>query len=296
VGVNFGATDGPAPGTLRVPTSPLQGEVKNYFWLLLALAFPAVLVNLGHGHNGFLSAGLIGGGLALLDKRPVAAGILFGLMSYKPQFGLLIPLALIAGGHWRAFLSAAATAVVLVIATTLAFGPDVWRAFFESMQLTRTEVLEAGGTGWHKIQSAFAWMRLWGGGVTLAYMAQGAVTLAAASAVIWLWRSDAVFALKAAVLAIGAMLATPYSLDYDMMVLAVAIAFLAADGLRRGFAPWEKSALALLWIVPLAARSIAEFAFVPIGLWAMLTVFALVVRRAALESVEWAGAPRIAAE
>ena len=67
----------------------------------------------------------------------------------------------------------------------------------------------------------------------------------------------AAFALKAAALLIGTMLATPYSLDYDLMLLAPAIAFLAADGIERGFAPYEKTVLAALWLVPLIARSVA---------------------------------------
>ncbi|HXF89884.1 MAG TPA: glycosyltransferase family 87 protein [Xanthobacteraceae bacterium] len=259
-----------------------QGNrVNSNLWILLALAFPAVLINIGHGHNGFLTAALIGGGLALIDRRPIAAGILFGLMSYKPQFGIMIPLVLMATGRWRVFCAASATVAALGLATLLAFGAEVWRAFFDSAQLTRLVVLEAGGTGWHKIQSVFAWVRLWGGGVALAYAAQGAVMLAAAVALIRLWRSEAAFALKAAGLVLGALLATPYSLDYDMMVLAPAIAFLAADGLQRGFAPWEKSALAWLWFVPLVARSIAEYAFIPLGIWTMLGVFVLVLRRAA---------------
>ena len=264
--------------------SPAKEEAKNKIWLLLAIAFPAVMVNLGHGHNGFLSAALMGGALVLLDRRPVLAGILFGLLSYKPQFGLLIPLVLIVSGRWRILTAAAATVAVLILITTLAFGTEVWRAFFASMHFTRVEVLEAGGTGWHKIQSVFAWVRMWGGGLPLAYAAQGAATLAAAGALVWLWRSEAAFPLKAAALAIGAILATPYSLDYDMMVLAPAIAYLAADGLSRGFGPWEKSALALLWLVPLIARTSAEHTLVPIGVCAMLAVFVLVLRRAVSEA------------
>src|SRR5262249_52824954 len=152
------------------------------------LGFPAVLVNLGHGQNGFLSAALIGGALALLDKRPVIAGILFGLLSYKPQFGVLIPLALIADGRWRAFLSAAVTVAILVAATTLAFGPEIWSAFFDSTRPTRVIILEAGSTGWQKIQSVFSWVRMWGGSVPLAYAAQAVATLVAAVGTVWVWR------------------------------------------------------------------------------------------------------------
>jgi hypothetical protein len=250
-------------------------------WLLLAVAFPAVFVNIGHGHNGFLTAALLGGALVTLDRRPVLAGVLFGLMAYKPQFGLLIPLLLIATGRWRAFLAAAATVAALAALTLVAFGPDVWRAFFASTHLTRVEVLEQGGTGWHKIQSVFSLVRMWGGGVALAYAMQGAVTVALAAALTWLWRSQAAFALKAGALVIAAILATPYSLDYDFVVLAPALAFLAADGLARGFGPYEKSALAFLWLAPLVARTVAEWTLVPLGVPAMLLVLALVLRRAA---------------
>lgn len=253
-------------------------------WLLLAAAYPAVFINLGHGHNGFLTAALFGGALVLLDRRPLVAGLLFGLLAYKPQFGLLIPLVLIASGRWRAFAAASATVIVLTIVTTLAFGPQVWDAFLASMQFTRAVVLEAGETGWEKIQSVFSWVRMWGGPVPLAYAIQGLLTIALAAALTWLWRSEAAFALKAAALAMAAMLATPYALDYDMMLLAVALAFLAASGLARGFAPYEISALAMLWLVPLVARSCAEWTLVPLGVIAMLLVFALILRRALTEA------------
>src|SRR3984893_6397971 len=107
-------------------------------WLLLALAFPAVLINVGHGHNGFLTAALLGGGLVILDRRALIARFLVGLMAYKPQFGLMIPIALAAGGYWRTFAAAAVTAVLLTLVTTLAFGVQVWHAFLVGAEFTRT--------------------------------------------------------------------------------------------------------------------------------------------------------------
>jgi hypothetical protein len=254
---------------------------RDRLWLLLALAFPAVFINIGHGHNGFLTAALLGCALVALDNRPWLSGVLFGLISYKPQFGLLIPLVLAAGGRWRAFAAAALTVVALMVATFAAFGPEVWLAFLASAPLTRVEVLEQGGTGWHKIQSVFAWVRMWGGGVPLAYWAQGAVTATLATALALLWRSAAAFPLKAGALALAAIVATPYSLDYDFVVPSVALAYLAAEGLARGFRPWEGSALAFLWFMPLVARTVAEQALIPLGVPAMLLVFALTLRRAA---------------
>ena len=250
-------------------------------WLVLALAFPAVFVNLGHGHNGLLTAALFGAALVVLDHRPLLAGLLFGLLAYKPQFGILIPLVLIATWRWRTVATAVGTMSALAIVTTFAFGLSVWDAFIASTHFTRIVVLESGQTGWHKIQSVFAWVRMWGGSVPLAYVMQTAVTVALAAALIWLWRLRVDFSLKAAALIIAAILATPYSLDYDMTTLAPAIAFLAAHGLRYGFAPWEKSALAALWLAPLAARGITGTTLLPIGVPTMAAVLGLVLRRAA---------------
>jgi hypothetical protein len=254
---------------------------RDPLWLLLALAFPAVLVNIGHGHNGFLTAALLGGALVMLDTRPVLAGVLLGLLAYKPQFGVLIPLVLAATGRWRAFAAAAGTVAALVVATLIAFGPEAWRAFLAAAPLTRVEVLEQGGTGWHKIQTVFAMVRMWGASVPLAYAAQGAVMVAVAAALTWLWRSAAAFPLKAGALVVASILATPYSLDYDLAVLAPAIAYLAADGFARGFAPWHKTVLAALWFMPLIARTAAEWTLIPLGVPVILAVFLLALHRAA---------------
>ena len=249
-------------------------------WLPLVIGFPAVFVNLGHGHNGFLTAALFGAALLQLDRKPVLAGVLFGCIVYKPQFGLLVPIVLAASGRWRAFITAATTVAVLTIAVTLAFGLDIWSAFLASTRFTRAVVLEQGETGWHKIQSVFSVVRMWGGGISLAYAAQVAVTLAVAGGLAWLWRSRASFPIKAAALAIGTILATPYSLDYDLMLLAPAIAFLAADGMQRSFHPWQKSLLAALWLVPILARPVAQATLIPLAVPAMLVAFAWLLRRA----------------
>jgi len=269
---------------LRLSPAPAGGEAIETMWLPVALAFPAVFVNLGQAHNGFLTAALVGGALALLDRRPILAGILIGCLAYKPQFGLLIPLVLAVSGRWRAFAAAAAAVLLMTLAVTLAFGPDVWPAFLASAKFSRTVVLEQGGTGWYKIQSVFSWGRMWGGGIALAYTLQGAVTVAVAAALAWLWRSPATFAVKAAALVIGCTLATPYSLDYDLMLLAPAIAFLALDRSARGFGPWEKTILAVMWIVPLLARSVPQATLIPLAVPVMLLAFAALLRRAMSEN------------
>jgi alpha-1,2-mannosyltransferase len=264
---------------LWIPDSRFAASGMTHDWLLLALAFPAVVINLGHGQNGFLTAALLGGGLAILDRRPVVAGILFGLLAYKPQFGLMIPLVLAASGRWRSFAAAAITVALLAIATTLAFGLDVWHAFLESTRFARLVVLEQGDPGFHKMQSLFAWARMWGAPIPVAYALQAALAAGLATALVWLWRSAAPYPLKAAALCLATILATPFTFDYDMMLLAPALAFFAADGVARGLGPWEKTALAALWLMPLVARSVAQITLIPIGVPVMLALFILLLRR-----------------
>ena len=104
--------------------------------------------------------------------------------------------------------------------------------------------IRVAGSRASKILSTFSWVRMWGGSVATAYMLQAAVTLAVGVTLKWLWRSSASFALKAAALCLSAMLASPYGYDYDMLIVAPAIALLASDCLVHGWRPWEKTTLA----------------------------------------------------
>ena len=255
-------------------------RIRDTSWVLFAAAFPAVFANLLAGHNGFLTAALLAGALALLDRRPLAAGLLFGFLAYKPQFGMMIPLVLIATARWRTIGTAALAVAVLAILSTFLFGEGVWTAFLGSEKFTRTVVLEAGNTGFYKIQSMFAWVRMWGGPVPLAYAVQGAVTLASGVALWVLWRKPAPAEVKGAALCIASILATPYSLDYDLMVLAPAAALLWVDGTARGFPPFQKSAVAALWLAPFLARTVPAYTFIPVACPIMLAAFVLTLRHA----------------
>lgn len=258
--------------------------------LLIAAAFPAVFINIGHGQNGFLTAALLGGALQLLDNRPFLSGVLIGLLAYKPQFGVLIPVALLAGGRWGTIGAASATVAALFAASFLTLGGGVWHAFADSMTFTQTVVLEQGGTGWEKIQSVFSAVRMWGADVHTAYAVQIALLLTLAASLFRLWRSDAAFELKASALATASLLATPYVLDYDLVVLAVAIAFFARHGLSRGFRSFEISLLAAAWIAPLLSRGVAGVAGIPLGLLLLLAMYVFTLRRAVLDRQGFASA------
>jgi alpha-1,2-mannosyltransferase len=263
--------------------------------LLVAAAFPAVFINIGHGQNGFLTAALLGGALHWLDRRPWLAGVLIGLLAYKPQFGVLIPVALIASGRWNTIGGAIATVAALIAVSWATLGAGVWHAFADSMNFTQTVVLEQGNTGWEKIQSIFSAARMWGANVPTAYAVQGALLVTLVVTIAWLWHSDAAFELKASALATGSLLATPYVLDYDLVVLAIAIVFFARHGQRHGFRAFEISLLAAAWTTPLLARGIAGSTGIPLGLMSVLTLYALIMRRAMIARAGSAsGSPGIA--
>jgi arabinofuranan 3-O-arabinosyltransferase len=141
----------------------VRAIVGRPFGWMLAIAFPMVFNNTLVGQNGFLTAALIGGTLYLMPVRPILAGICLGLLTYKPQYGLLFPIVLIAAAQWRVFISAGVTAVALALASWLAFGTESWQAFFHWMPAFSQAFLTEGKATWWKIQSLYSLVRYFGG-------------------------------------------------------------------------------------------------------------------------------------
>jgi hypothetical protein len=239
---------------------------------LAGFAFPATFYNISVGQNGFLTAGLIGGSLATLEAQPILSGVLLGLLTYKPQFGILFPFALAAGGYWRAFASATVTALVLAGISLLAFGSESWLAFVRSVPVTVDAVFVRGLEGWGKLNSLYGVCRWAGLGAQTAAAIQFALTAVLVVAIVVLWRSQAPFARKAAALATATLLATPYVYIYDFPILAVAIAFLWRE---RTFVLRES----LLTAIACAAIAIFPFAHAATGLIATLCITAIIVLR-----------------
>ena len=248
---------------------------RNFGWLL-GIAFPMVFNNTLVGQNGFLTAALIGGTLYLIPVRPVLAGVCLGLLSYKPQYGLLFPIVLIAASQWRVFFSAAVTAVALAFVSWLAFGTESWQAFFHWMPMFSQAFLTEGKATWWKLQSLFSLVRYFGGPEPLAWAFQWVLTASVAVVLALMWRSRIPYTLKAAALAVGTLLTTPYLFMYDMMVLAVPVAFLVRIGLREGFRPYELPALACA----LALFFVFTISGTPVGFGIIVIVAALVLGRA----------------
>ncbi len=254
----------------------MRAIVGRPFGLLLAAAFPVVFSNTLVGQNGFLTASLIGGALYLMPMRPVLSGICLGLLSYKPQYGLLFPLVLIAASQWTVFVTAAIVAVAMAALSWLAFGTESWQAFFHWLPMFSQAFLTEGRAPWWKLQSLFALIRYFGGTEQLAWMFHWITSAVVAVALVLMWRSRISYPLKAAALATGTLLITPYLFMYDMMVLAIPVAFLVRMGFATGFRRYELPALAC------ALALIVNFIFlgVPDGLGATLIVAGLILRRA----------------
>ena len=267
----------------------MRAIVGRPFGLLLAAAFPVVLTNTLVGQNGFLTAALIGGTLYLMPTRPVLSGICLGLLSYKPQYGLLFPLVLIAASQWTVFVTAAIVAVTMAFISWLAFGTESWQAFFHWLPMFSQAFLTEGRAPWGKMQSIFALVRYFGGTEQLAWLLQWIMSAGVAVVLALMWRSRVSYPLKAAALAAGTLLITPYLFLYDVMVLAITVAFLVRIGLSQGFQHYELPALglvaALLLFYPLVGA--------PTGFVATLIVSGLIAGRCGLSRGSAASSPDV---
>jgi hypothetical protein len=243
--------------------------------ILLGLAFPAGLWNITAGQNGFLTASLIGGSLALMQHSPILSGVCLGLLTYKPQFGLLFPFALAAGGRWRVMAAAAVTSIFLMLLSWIVFGTAPWVEFVDGLGRTKEAILSQGLAEFARLQSVFGFVRAQGGSETLAYLLQAGITLASATIVWSLWRSQAAYDLKAAGLGCAALLATPYIYMYDLVALAIPLAFLLRLAFRDKLRPLEVVGLGGVTLLIL----LFVYAKTQVGLFAILIVAALLAMR-----------------
>jgi alpha-1,2-mannosyltransferase len=246
--------------------------------LVPLLAFPAVFWTMGLGQNALLTAALFGAGILSVDRRPGWAGVLFGALCYKPHLALLIPVVLVAGRRWQAFAAAAATVAALAIGSAGLFGWETWQAYL-GVAADSHATYELGRINLAGMISPFAAARLMGFDVGVAYAIQGLATLTAAALVAFVWWRDQSLELRGASLAAATLIAVPVVLLYDFMLAAVAAAFLIRAARRTGFLPWEKAALALVFVVPLLSLGIGQGWHVPVGPLASLLLLAMTLAR-----------------
>ncbi|HVC55363.1 MAG TPA: glycosyltransferase family 87 protein [Stellaceae bacterium] len=240
---------------------------------------PAAFLNLLLANNGFFTGGLLGGGLMLLDRHPVIAGICFGCLSYKPHLAVLLPFALAAGRRWRTMLAAAITVAALATASLIMFGTPTWSAFMHQMRFNRA-LLETDPQLWHWMLTVFSATRQFGGPILLAYAFQLASSGLALAAVVLVWRRPGATEVKAAALLVATLLATPYGQNYDAVIVIFAAAWLGREGTRTGFFPWERQAIVALLVFPIVTVPLALLANIPLAPVLLWFVLVLLVRRA----------------
>lgn len=233
-------------------------ERRNLVFLALA---PAVTVTVFFGQNGLVTGVLLAGALTALDRRPVLAGVLFGVLTIKPQLGILLPVMLALTGRWRTIATAAATVFVLVIVTAIFYGADVWVEYFRKVGAQQAWVLDhAGG---NLVPSALYAARELGLSGPIAWTAQTIELTFALGAVVWTFcrRRDDVLSLCLFVTAI--FLFTPYSYCYDMVVLAWVAALLRQ---RNDSASIDHYLILLVWILPAAMMLVGVTLHIPLGI------------------------------
>lgn len=256
-------------GALPFPLAWLAWVVAGYaLWAWAAiralprlwpavLVFPGALVAAGHAQTGLLTGALLVGAVMLVDRRPVLSGMMIGALVVKPHLALLLPFWLAAGGRWRTFLAAAATVPALLCLSWLAFGTPTMLGYMDSWQASAA-IMQAGNDAFHlRLATLYGQLRLvMPAGPALAAnaaLALGCVGLALAS---WKRMGRDPLASGALVLAATAI-ASPYLFNYDLPFLILPVLWLVREGLARGFRPYEKLALVMLWGAPYATRAAA---------------------------------------
>lgn len=228
---------------------PRHRRAAHTLSLLLCPAASAVAVA---GQNGFLSAALLIGGFGLLDSSPVAGGMLLGALTFKPQMGLMVPVALVAARRWRTLASAAATTVFLAAVSLAVFGADIWANWIGLLLGPPNESYRQ----WAELSRPFGnsvsvCALLLGASETLANALQLLAVLVGAAAVWRAFRRPMASDWRMAVILAAAILAAPSVAVYDMVVLAMAAGLLFSRGLRDGFRPGEHVVLLAAWLAPL---------------------------------------------
>jgi arabinofuranan 3-O-arabinosyltransferase len=246
--------------------------------LLAALTPFPVFFNLFLGQNGFLLAGLMGLSLVLMERRPRLSGICLGLLTFKPQIGILFPFALLVSRKWRVIGGAIATSLALIVMSIVVFGYQGWPSFIHTL-VDRGPSLSPISKESMRLESLYGFLWLAGISTPIAWAMQVAASGGVAAGVCWSWARPLPHSLKAAVLCSAAPLATPFVHGHDLSILGLAVAFLVSDGVERGFLPGERPAMLFSWTVMfLGSRDFAS------GWISCLALLAVVARRVQVAS------------
>jgi alpha-1,2-mannosyltransferase len=229
----------------------LEGRRHGWGWLAV-LTCPAAAWVILAGQNTFLSLALFYGGFRLLERRPEIAGILLGCLSYKPQIWILVPLALLAARQWRALAWTIGTVGVLSLASLLVFGAGTWFDFLAAAREMGTErvTTEMFTRVYMQMTTLLAAARMLALPDAVGSGLQLAGALLAVGAVWHAFRHYPSSDARLAILAVATFLVSPYTLNYDMLLLMPIAVALFRQGAATGFLPLERAVHAALWLMP----------------------------------------------
>ncbi|WP_232280877.1 glycosyltransferase family 87 protein [Novosphingobium nitrogenifigens] len=224
---------------------------------LVVLAFPGAYLAASHAQNGFVTGALLVGGVLALARSEMLAGALFGALVIKPHLALLVPLWLLAGRRWRALGAGAASALMLCGLSLAVFGPGTWAAWPDSFRVSEVLMAQTGGEFFLRMATPYAALRVLAGPGLVPMVGQAAITLACAGLLWRVTRRRGADAGTGALMLATTAIASPYLFSYDFPFLIQPVAWVLTDARMRGWRPFEKIALVLLWFAPLATRAAA---------------------------------------
>ncbi len=249
---------------------------KETLWCLAG--FSGVWLTLRFGQNSFLTASLAGAALLSLEQRPVLAGIFIGLLSIKPHLAVLFPVALIAIGAWRAFITAIVVATAFMAVAIKTFGVIIMSFWIQSMNIARSWT-ETGSMSWTGMPTVFASLRLLKVPIELAYACHFLVAMGAVVTVWKIWRHCKNWPLRNAALTAATLLISPYLFEYDLVWLALPVTWMIRLGLTHGWIPGDREILAVVWLLPLLTVIVANHTSIQIAPMVILTLLWIIFRR-----------------
>lgn len=247
--------------------------------MVFAVAAPPFFQAIITGQNGFLTASLLALAGGYAEKRPVVAGAAAGLLTLKPQLGVLIPFAFAAAGCWRAILWAAATALLLAGLSVAAFGPGMWIAFVDGM-LAHGGRMAASGFPLEKLVTPFSFAAMLGAPPAAASALQGIVSVCLLVYAAFVWRRVKDADLRLATLSTAALMATPYAFYYEFVIALPAMLVIARRAAQTGWLKGEKVSLIALWLLTMQAPGEDAIPSVSVCALSAFLAFAIVARRA----------------
>jgi len=285
-----------------VPLTLLQFDVALIVWLALTLVFmilaarrmlpshkklafllvgfPGVFLNLRWGQNGFLSTALLGLSIAFMETSPVLSGVMVGLLAYKPQLAILPFFVLLITKNWKAILSAVSTVISVSLLSLLIFGKEAWIGFFQSLFHTSSYLMETSKEVTSSIQPTLLTTLIdLGVDSKISLVVQMIVALCAVAVVSWAFLRSKRLTLKGIMLVLGMPLIIPYFMQYDLVILGLALVLMIYDFSLKAYTKVEGVMAALLWLMPLINSPVVLFTHIQLCPVVLIAEMVMVIKR-----------------